>query len=155
MTTTALDRNELPHDQPAPGLLGLAERGWVPDTILRAGIRRLCAQRLRDELAGGVEAQSQRQRERLAQLRHSPLAIETDAANRQHYELPPAFFSHCLGPRLKYSSCYYPNGDETLEQAVQEKLSIEHGTTRKGPADARRPPPARIGAGAAPQTLTM
>ena len=82
MTTTALDRNELPHDQPAPGLLGLAERGWVPDAVLRAGIRRLCAQRLRDELAGGVEAQSQRQRERLAQLRHSPLAIETDAANR-------------------------------------------------------------------------
>jgi len=124
MTTTALDRNELPHDQPAPGLLGLAERGWVPDTILRAGIRRLCAQRLRDELAGGVEAQSQRQRERLAQLRHSPLAIETDAANRQHYELPPAFFSHCLGPRLKYSSCYYPNGDETLEQAEEAMLAL-------------------------------
>ena len=124
MTTTALDRNELPHDQPAPGLLGLAERGWVPDTVLRAGIRRLCAQRLRDELAGGVEAQSQRQRERLAQLRHSPLAIETDAANRQHYELPPAFFSHCLGPRLKYSSCYYPNGDETLEQAEEAMLAL-------------------------------
>ena len=42
MTTTALDRNELPQDVPAPGLLGLAERGWVPDAVLRAGIRRLC-----------------------------------------------------------------------------------------------------------------
>ena len=66
MNTTTLDRNELSPDQPAPGLLGLAERGWVPDVLLRAGIRRLCAQRLQEERAGGVEAQSLRQRERLA-----------------------------------------------------------------------------------------
>ena len=124
MNTTTLDRNELSPDQPAPGLLGLAERGWVPDVLLRAGIRRLCAQRLQEERAGGVEAQSLRQRERLELLRHSPLAIETEAANRQHYELPPAFFQHCLGPRLKYSSCYYPIGDETLEEAEEAMLAL-------------------------------
>lgn len=68
MTTVTLDRQELAKDQPAPGLLGLAERGWLPDAAIRAGIRRLCAQRLRDELAGGVEAQSARQRARLGTL---------------------------------------------------------------------------------------
>ena len=105
---------ELAADRAAPGLLGLAERGLLPDVLIRAGIRRLCEQRLAEELEGGVEAQSLRQRQRLEELRQSPLAIETEAANSQHYELPPAFFGHCLGPRLKYSSCYYPTGTETL-----------------------------------------
>ena len=31
------------------GLTGWAERGWLPDAALRAGIRRLCAQRLAEE----------------------------------------------------------------------------------------------------------
>jgi cyclopropane-fatty-acyl-phospholipid synthase len=30
-----------------------------------------------------------------------PIAIETDAANEQHYELPPEFFVASLGPNLK------------------------------------------------------
>ena len=124
MSTTTLDRNELSPDRPAPGLLGLAERGLLPDALLRAGIRRLCEQRLAEELEGGVEAQSLRQRQRLEELRQSPLAIETEAANSQHYELPPAFFSHCLGPRLKYSCCYYPTGEETLAQAEEAMLAL-------------------------------
>ena len=81
MSVVTLHDDELPRDRPAPGLLGLAERGWLPDAALRAGIRRLCAQRLKEELAGGVEAQSARQRARLDELRHSPVAIETEAAN--------------------------------------------------------------------------
>ena len=124
MTTTTLDANQLSRDLPAPGLLGLAERGWLPDAALRAGIRRLCAQRLKEELAGGVEAQSARQRARLDELRHSPVAIETEAANAQHYELPPAFFTQCLGPRLKYSCCYYPRGNETLGEADEARAGM-------------------------------
>ncbi|WP_256647046.1 SAM-dependent methyltransferase [Thermomonas paludicola] len=124
MTTATLDTAELARDVPASGLLGLAERGWLPDALVRIGIRRLCAQRLQDELGDGAESQSARQSERLALLRHSPLAIETEAANAQHYELPPAFFSQCLGPRLKYSSCYYPTGRETLAEAEEAMLAL-------------------------------
>ncbi|MEN9402301.1 MAG: Cyclopropane-fatty-acyl-phospholipid synthase, partial [Verrucomicrobiota bacterium] len=54
----------------------------------------------------------------------SPVAIHTDAANRQHYELPPAFFTRCLGPRLKYSGCFYPTGNETLAQAEEAMLAL-------------------------------
>ena len=115
---------ELPSDQAAPGLLGLAERGWIPDALLRLGIRRLCAARLQEERAGGVSAQAERHARRIEALRHSPVAIHADAANRQHYELPPAFFELCLGPRLKYSGCYYPRGDETLEQAEEAMLAL-------------------------------
>jgi cyclopropane-fatty-acyl-phospholipid synthase len=115
---------ELPVDAPGPGLLGLAERGLLPDALLRLGIRRLCARRLAEESAGGPEAQAERFAVRMAQLRDGPLAIETEAANRQHYELPPAFFVECLGPRLKYSSCYYPRGDESLAQAEEAMLAL-------------------------------
>ncbi|WP_133500722.1 SAM-dependent methyltransferase [Cognatilysobacter terrigena] len=111
-------------DMPASGLLGLAERGLLPDAMIRLGIRRLCEQRLRDELAGGIDAQSRRMNERLAQLRTSPVAVHTDDANRQHYELPAAFFDACLGARRKYSCCYYPTGRETLDQAEEAMLAL-------------------------------
>jgi len=110
--------------QAAPGLLGMAERGHLPDALLRQGIRRLCAQRLREEQAGGLDAQSARYAERIAMLRHSPVAIHTDQANAQHYELPPAFFELCLGKRLKYSCGYYARGDESLDQAEEAMLRL-------------------------------
>ena len=124
MNTVALDSAELSPDRAAPGVLGLAERGLLPDALLRLGIRRMCAQRLREEHAGGLAAQAERQARLIDLLRHSPVAIETAAANAQHYELPPAFFEHCLGPRLKYSCCYYPRGDETLAEAEEAMLSL-------------------------------
>jgi cyclopropane-fatty-acyl-phospholipid synthase len=123
MNATA-DAMELPHDRPADGLLGLAERGLLPDALLRLGIRRLCAQRLREEHAGDPASAARRHAELVAQLRASPVAIHTDAANRQHYELPPGFFAQCLGPRLKYSGCYYPTGAETLAQAEDAMLEL-------------------------------
>ncbi|MEO5628326.1 MAG: cyclopropane-fatty-acyl-phospholipid synthase family protein [Thermomonas sp.] len=115
---------QLDSDRAADGLLGLAERGLVPDALLRAGIRRMCTQRLAEESAGGPDAVGMRFQQQIGLLRESPVAIHTDAANRQHYELPPAFFQHCLGPRLKYSSCYYPTGDETLAEAEDAMLEL-------------------------------
>ncbi len=108
MNATVLDPHELESDRAAPGLLGLAERGLLPDALVRLGIRRMCAQRLREESRGGLEAQSARFARGLAQLSESPIAIHTEAANAQHYELPPAFFALCLGPRLKYSCMLLP-----------------------------------------------
>ncbi len=123
MNATA-DAVELSSDQPAAGLLGLAERGLVPDALLRAGIRRLCADRLRQEQAGDPGVAERRAAALIAELRRSPVAIHTDAANRQHYEVPPGFFERCLGPQLKYSGCYYPTGSETLAQAEEAMLAL-------------------------------
>lgn len=105
-------------------LIDLCERGLVPDALTRLGIRRLCAQRLREEHDGDAVAAWTRFRELLDGLRQSPLAIETEAANRQHYEVPARFFELCLGKRLKYSSCYYPTGRETLDQAEEAMLAL-------------------------------
>ncbi len=105
-------------------LIDWCERGWIPDPLTRLGIRRLCAARLREEAAGELEVAWKLTQRRLAELRASPVAIHTDAANEQHYELPPPFFQLCLGRRLKYSSCYYPRGDETLDQAEDAMLAL-------------------------------
>ncbi|EJO28245.1 SAM-dependent methyltransferase [Achromobacter marplatensis] len=124
MTTAILHDTPLAVDRPAPGLLGLAERGLVPDALLRLGIRRLCAERLAEEYAGGIDAWTARDQQLIASLRASAVAIHTDAANAQHYELPTAFFQLCLGARMKYSSCYYPTGAETLDAAEAAMLSL-------------------------------
>src|SRR5580658_7001280 len=112
------------NDSFEPGLLGLAERGLAPDSLLRWGVRQLCASRLKVERQGGPAAQAARFQRRLAQLRTTAVALHTDAANLQHYELPPEFFVHCLGPRLKYSSGYYPTGLETLAEAEEAMLAL-------------------------------
>lgn len=98
-------------------LLSLAERGWLPDVVIRMGIRRLLGRRLAECDAGGPEARSRRNDQLLAYARSGPIAIETDAANDQHYELPPAFFQRVLGARLKYSGCYWPDGATSLDAA--------------------------------------
>ncbi len=115
-------------------LIDLAESGRLPDALIRLGIRRLCSQRLREERAGGIESESARRASRIAMLRESPVAIETKAANEQHYELPPGFFQLCLGKRLKYSSCLFPRGDESLDQAEELMLaaSCERAELRDG-----------------------
>lgn len=124
MTHTIATAHELPQDQPAPGLLGLAERALIPDALIRHGIRSQCRDRLRLETTGGLQAIAERQARRIDELRSSPVAIHTDAANAQHYELPPAFFNLCLGKRLKYSCAYYPTGRETLDEAEEAMLRL-------------------------------
>lgn len=105
-------------------LIDLCERGLVPDVLTRLGIRRLCAQRLREERSDDASAAWERFRSLLDGLRNSPLAIETDAANQQHYEVPARFFELSLGKRLKYSSCYYPTGRESLDEAEEAMLNL-------------------------------
>lgn len=115
-------------------LIDLSERGWIPDFLLRRGIRRLCQQRLQEERGANIERAWDRFQSVLHELRNSPLAIETDAANTQHYEVPARFFELCLGKRLKYSSCFYPDGNETLDQAEEHMLALyaERAALRDG-----------------------
>ena len=100
------------------------EQERLPDAVIRLGIRKLLAERLRDEDMGDVEAQHDRLRAFIAELSRSPIAIHTDKANEQHYEVPTAFYQHALGPRLKYSSGLYPTGRETLAQAEDAMLQL-------------------------------
>jgi cyclopropane-fatty-acyl-phospholipid synthase len=101
----------------------IVDSGLVPESILRAAIRGVCALRLRQERRGVDEAQARHQA-LVAELRDSDIAIETAAANVQHYEVPPAFFETVLGPHLKYSSCYWPEGVDDLGAAEAAMLAL-------------------------------
>jgi cyclopropane-fatty-acyl-phospholipid synthase len=104
--------------------LALLERDLLPDSLIRLGIRRLLGERLREERKPDVEAQQAHLMQLVAQLRESPVAIATQAANEQHYEVPSAFFQQVLGPHLKYSSCYFDPGVTDLGQAEARMLAL-------------------------------
>jgi cyclopropane-fatty-acyl-phospholipid synthase len=114
-------------------LISLMERGVVPDPVIRLGIRLLLRRRLQQEDHGGVEVNRERQRRFFAELSAGPLAVATDAANRQHYELPAEFFGEVLGPRRKYSCCLYPSGVGDL--ATAEEVMLRQTCRRAGLAD--------------------
>ena len=98
--------------------LSLVDRGWVPDALIRAGIRRNLEVRLareRAQPAGAAEAF-------LAARRSGPIAVDTRAANTQHYEVPTAFYRYALGPHLKYSSGWWGDETRSLGQAEAEML---------------------------------
>ena len=105
-------------------LVKLAEDRIFPDSIIRLGIRRLVKQRLRDERALATATQDQRYRTLLAELRQSRIAIDTDLANEQHYEVPAAFFRLVLGEHLKYSACYWEPGVSNLNEAEERMLAV-------------------------------
>ena len=107
--------------------LRLAESGLLPDALVRAGIRRLLAKRLVEEQAGSLEACNARKAAFVASMRSAPLALETDAANAQHYELPAAFMQAVLGPRLKYSCGLWPEAGTTFAQSEEAALSLVAG----------------------------
>lgn len=102
----------------------LLERGLLPDWLIRFGIRRLLRQRLAMESTGGVESAWRRQMDWWRTLRTSAVAIETDKANEQHYEVPPELYVHTLGPRLKYSCCLFESPATTLAEAEDAMLEL-------------------------------
>ena len=105
-------------------LLELAERGLVPDPLVRMGARYLIGSRLREEYQRDVEGATKRYGDLLNELRASPVAVETAAANAQHYEVSDEFFRLVLGPRLKYSACYWPPGVDNLADAETAMLQL-------------------------------
>ena len=102
----------------------LLERDFLPDWLIRAGIRRIVAARLHEQEAGGIDGQSARFAALLQALDDSAVAVTPDAANQQHYEVPPAFFELVLGRHLKYSSAWWPDGVTTLDEAEARMLSL-------------------------------
>ncbi len=105
-------------------LIDLAERAVLPDWLIRFGMRRLMAERLNQEAKREAAQPGEPLRRFIEDLRSSPIAIATDAANAQHYEVPSEFFQRVLGPRLKYSCCYWPQVGATLAEAEDTMLEL-------------------------------
>ena len=102
----------------------LAERGRIPEPALRLGIRRLLRGRLQQIEGGGEAAIARRRNDLVAAMSRGPIAVATEEANEQHYEVPAGFFERVLGARLKYSGCYWPDGVATLDAAEEAMLDL-------------------------------
>jgi cyclopropane-fatty-acyl-phospholipid synthase len=106
------------------------EAAPLPDFIRKQAVSQLVAsarRRLADP-APGFEARF------ATEMSERPVAEHADAANRQHYEVPSAFFEKVLGPRLKYSCCLYEDQFSTLGEAEEHALAetCAHADLRNG-----------------------
>lgn len=108
----------------------LAERAPIPDRIVRTGIGALVARTSRQLARADRNCTDSFARE----LEQFPIAIYTDAANEQHYEVPAPFFGLVLGPQRKYSCCFYDSPDTTLAEAEERSLALtaEHAALSDG-----------------------
>ncbi|MGB1611970.1 MAG: SAM-dependent methyltransferase [Arenicellales bacterium] len=108
------------------------DRGWIPDSVIRAGIRRLCRERLQ-ELAAFEDERPRSMARFLQALDAAPVAPLVDKANEQHYEVPAAFFAEVLGPHLKYSSGFWGDANSLSDaEARGLALSCEHAALEDG-----------------------
>jgi cyclopropane-fatty-acyl-phospholipid synthase len=113
-------------------LIDWAETGRLPDALVRLGVRRMVDGRARRAEAEGAAAHERF----VAGLADAPIALHADDANVQHYEVPADFFRAVLGPRLKYSGCWYDRPDATLREA--EEAMLARTVERAGLADGMR-----------------
>jgi len=106
-----------------PLIFNAAELGYLPDSLLRIGIRKLCR-----ELAEAIQPSNDASRLEsiqawIREMDHSDIALATEASKEQHYEVPSSFFAEVLGPHRKYSSAYWATASTTLEQAEVDALT--------------------------------
>jgi len=105
-------------------LIELAEKGIIPDYFIRQGIVRNCENRLNNENVSNTEKVSSKKQIWIEQMKESPIALVPEKANEQHYEVPPAFFEKVLGKHLKYSSGYWPDGVNSLDESEESMLEL-------------------------------
>ena len=100
------------------------ETGLMPDSVIRAGIRRLLGRKLKEIHATDVEKAAIIKNRFVQMMGESPIALVPHLANEQHYEVPAAFYSEVLGRNRKYSCCYWPNGVDDLDAAEDAALQV-------------------------------
>ena len=110
-------------------IIRAAERAPLPDSLAQMGIELLVGRTRRKLATEGHLAES----DFVRAMGEHRIAEYADAANKQHYELPPEFFALTLGPRRKYSCCLYRTGEETLADA--ERMSLEETVRHADLAD--------------------
>ena len=115
-------------------LIDLSERGIIPDFLIRAGIRNLCKKRLQQCKHDDCEANAELAECYVQESDNSPMAVLTEKANEQHYEVPADFYRHALGKNLKYSSCFYESNTQSLDEAEDRALQLtcEHAQLKNG-----------------------
>jgi len=104
--------------------IDLMERGYAPDWLVRMSIRRLLGERLRRGGAVGDDSTRGVAPARLEARLCSSIAVHPASTNQQYDEASTSFFQKILGPRLKYSACWWPEEVKDLETAEAAMLAL-------------------------------
>ena len=105
-------------------VFNLLERDLIPDSLIRTGIRRLVGNRAREIRTPDDGALAEKLAAMVQTLEESPIALATDKANEQHYDVPTEFYRYVLGRHLKYSSAFYGPGVDDLDRAELAMLEL-------------------------------
>src|SRR5438128_2645676 len=111
-------------------IIGTAEWVPLPDLVIRATIQQLCSRTATRLASGNAESDASFAEEMAARA----IAETANQANDPHYDLPSTFFAKVLGPKRKYSSCFYKEAESTLREAEEESLrqTVEHADLHDG-----------------------
>lgn len=111
----------------------LLEKDIIPDTLIRFGARRITERRIKNVKKMDVAEKEDYLMDFIRERSQGPIAINTEDANEQHYEVPSEFFDLVLGEHKKYSCAYWEEGDslddaeERMLDLVCERAGIEDG----------------------------
>lgn len=100
------------------------EKDLFPDWLIRIRIRQLLRLRLKQETKSNPVLQLSHKMEYIDSLKSSPIAVHTEAANEQHYEVPSEFFKLVMGYRMKYSSGYWANTNTSFAESEEDMLAL-------------------------------
>ena len=103
----------------AKRMIVAAESVNLPDFVSKAGIRYMVS-RSQTKLNG---ADTLRDQAFLNMVETRPIAVHTEKANEQHYEIPAEFYELILGPYRKYSCCLFDEGSGDLGAAEERALA--------------------------------
>ncbi|CAL9773034.1 unnamed protein product [Musa acuminata subsp. burmannicoides] len=92
----------MPYEAAVRAALAALERNLLPDAVVRRLTRLLLAGRLRLCYLPSADLQLAQLLRFKQSLEDMPIAVETDKAKSQHYELPTSFFKLVLGENRKY-----------------------------------------------------
>jgi hypothetical protein len=95
----------------------LIQVGVIPDFVIRWGIRLQLKNHLKLLASQDCETELSRKTDIVQTLRDMPIAVETKAANEQHYEVPAEFYSLCLVRLLQWKiwmTCMVVTGSSAI-----------------------------------------
>lgn len=100
------------------------DSGWLPPSLIKFCTRQMLRARIAADNKRTLSQITEQKMSWIEQARTRPMAVSTDAANEQQYEVSTGVFANCLGPRMKYSCSLWEEGARNLEEAELAMLEM-------------------------------
>lgn len=102
----------------------ILDSGWLPPYLIKLCTRQMLRSRVAADNKRTLAQITEAKMSWIEQARTRPMAVSTDAANEQQYEVSTGVFAKCLGPRMKYSCSLWEQGAKNLEEAELAMLEL-------------------------------